>query len=652
VNLSQIKKSPISVVVFLLGAVLVIFGQSLIGNYPIDRRAGLLILVAFGLVFIFFGIWSIDKGLPRWLAAVVDWMSRQSINEWQFCCLIASLPLACVVPLFAGGEAKMISPVVALSSWLIAIGLILAGTWSMPAPLRRPPWRLVVLVIGMTGVAFLFRSILANRIPITLTGDEAAAGIAAEEFTRGAWNNIFITSWYAFPSFFFTIPAFFIGILGHTTLALRIPSALAGALTVTASFFVARAMFGTRTAWFTAAFLAVLHFHLHFSRIGLNNIWDGLWYVLAIGSLWVGWEKDRRNAYLLAGLSLGLSQYFYSSSHTLVVLILGWIIIAALIDRPRLKRAWPNLVIMFLVTGIVALPLAWFYIKHPNTFMEPMNRVALTSQWLHQEVINTGLPAWRIILRQVGLALGSYTYQPLRAWYTPNVPILRPFAAALFFIGIILLLLREQKWYIIPPLLWLFTFMAVGGFSESTPAAQRLVAAAPVCALVVGYGLSEGTALLEKVFEKGKRWITILSIVLMAALAIDELYFYFRVYTPYNALSVARSNDVIAQSLADYLETKPRDTQVIFFGSPNMGFYSIPSIQYLVPGIKGIDISETWSSKFKPQITSDHLLFVFLPNHLDQVVLVQADYPHGQLYSFQAADGNLLYDLYKVAQSP
>ncbi len=545
----------------------------------------------------------------------------------------------------------MISPVIAILAWFIAIGLVLAGTWSQPAPLRWPSWRLVVLFLGLTGLAFLIRVILANRIPITLTGDEAAAGIAAEDFTRGVWNNIFITAWYAFPSFFFTIPAFFIGLLGHTTLALRIPSALAGALTVTASFFVARAMFGNRTAWFTALFLAALHFDIHFSRIGLNNIWDGLWFVVSIGALWYGWEKDRRNAYLLAGLSLGISQYFYSSSRTILIVILGWIILAAIFDRPRLKRAWLNLVFMFLVAGIIALPLAWFYVKHPNTFMEPLNRVALTSQWLRQEVINTGSPAWKIILKQIGLALGSYTYEPLRAWYTPDVPLLRPFAAGLFLIGIILLFLRRQKWYIIPILLWLFVFMVIGGLSESTPAAQRYVAAAPVCALLVGFGLSESTAILEKVFEKGKRWIVIISILLMAVLALDELNFYFRVYTPNWAISTARSNDVIAQTLADYLKTKPQDTQVVFFGFPNMGYYSIPSIQYLVPNIKGIDINQPWSSESKSGITSNHLLFVFLPNNVDQIPPVQADYPGGKLNSIPAADGNLLYDLYEVTTS-
>lgn len=647
----QPKKSPISILLFLVGGILVVFGQNMIDEYPYDKRAEMLILLAFGLILVFFGIWIIDKGQPRWLTRILASLSNHSIKEWQLLCLFFSLPIVIVVPYAAGNDLKMINPILALSAWFMAIGLVLVGTWTQPGPLRWPSWQLVGLILGLTTTAFLLRAFQADRIPIILSGDEASVGITAGNFTNGSWNNIFITSWYAFPSFFFAIPSIFIGLLGHTTLALRLPSALAGALTVTATFFVARAMFGKRAAWFTAVFLAVFHFHIHFSRIGLNNIWDGLWYIVTIGALWYGWEKDRRNAYVLAGLSLGISQYFYSSGHTIPILILAWVILAAIFDRPRLKRAWVNLLILLIVAGIVSLPLIWHYVKYPNTFIEPMNRVVLTSAWLRQEAINTSTPAWKIVLKQVGLAIGSFTYEPLRAWYTPEVPLLRPFSAGLFLIGIILLFFRKQKWHIIPLVLWLFAFMAIGGLSESTPAAQRYVAAAPVCALLVGYGLSESTELLQKVFEKGKRWISIISIILVIILAVDELNFYFRIYTPHSVISLARENGTVAQTLANYLETQPKDTQVVFFGSPNMGYYSIPSIQYLVPNIKGIDINEPWPPTDKPDITSNHIIFVFLPNNVDQIPPIEADYPNGILTSIPAADGELLYKIYNVTNS-
>jgi 4-amino-4-deoxy-L-arabinose transferase-like glycosyltransferase len=633
---------------FLVGGILVVLGQNLISVYPYEKRAELLILVAFGLTLVIFGVWTFDKGYPRWFTRFQEKLARYAISEWQLLCFILAVPIVMIVPFAAGSNVKMVNPLAATFTWILAICLVIAGSWVKPASLKWPSWRLLALVFGLTISAFLLRALFADRIPILLNGDEGSSGLAAADFTNQVWNNIFITSWYGFPSFFFAIPAGFIGILGHTIYALRIPSAIAGALTVTASFFVARAMFGKRAAWFTAIFLATFNFHIYFSRIGLNNIWDGLWYIVTIGAFWYGWEKDRRNAFVLAGLSLGIAQYFYPSSHTLIVLLLSWVILAAIFDRPRLKIAWINLVITMFVAAIVALPLIWHYINFPDTFFEPMNRVGLTLAWLNQQVINTGIPAWKIVLNQGALALGSFTYDHLQAWYTPETPFLRPFSAALFLIGIVLLLLRKQKWHIIPLILWLFAFVAIGGLSESTPAAQRYVAAAPVCALLIGYGLSESAGLLEKVFYKKKQWINVITFILIAFLAVDELNFYFRVYTPHSSISLARSNGVIAQTLANYLETEPKDTEVIFFGFPSMGYYSIPSIQFLVPNVIGIDINEPWPPVSKPAISSNHLLFVFLPNNIDQVPNVMSDYPAGVLTSIPAVDGELLYKTYEV----
>ena len=652
VELTQPKKTHIPIILFLVGVAFVTFGQSLIAAYPQEQHANMLFVTFFGLALVTLAVLLIKNPHLAWLNSILSWADNHSIKSWQVFCLILSLPVAVIVPFAAGSGSMMIDPLVAILAWLIAIGLVLAGACTLAAPLRWPSWRLVTLALGFTFIAFLLRVVFVDRIPIMLTGDEGSAGLAAEEFLHGTWNNIFTTSWFAFPSFFFTIPAFFIGLFGHTTEALRIPSALAGALTVTATFFVARAMFGNRAAWFSAIFLAVLHFHIHFSRIGLNNIWDGLWYIVTIGALWYGWEKNIRNAFVLAGLTLGISQFFYSSSHTLLILVLGWIILTAIFDRARLKRSWVNILIMLCIAAIIILPLAWHYFKFPNTFLEPMDRVALTPAWVKFQASNTGAPIWKVVLKQAESALGSYTYSPLQAWYTPGVPLLRPFAAGLFLMGILLLVLRKGKWQIIPILLWLSAFILIGGLSESTPAAQRLVAAAPVCALMVGFGLSESAGLIENEFEKRKRWISAAAIIVIAILAANELYFYFKVYTSRISISEAQSNGVIAQSLANYLETRPKDTQVIFFGAPNMGFYSVPSIQFLVPEISGIDINEAWQEADMKNITSHHLLFVFLINNVDQVPAVRADYPGGKLTSVPALNGNLLYEKYEVTLSP
>ncbi len=89
-----------------------------------------------------------------------------------------------------------------------------------------------------------------------------------------------------------------------------------------------RALFDEWTGVFAGLLLAGSHFHIHYSRLGLNQSFDGLAYTAVLAALYVGWKQNRRSAFLLAGLGLGLSQYFYMSARALLVLVLAWVLLA------------------------------------------------------------------------------------------------------------------------------------------------------------------------------------------------------------------------------------------------------------------------------------------------------------------------------------
>jgi len=90
---------------------------------------------------------------------------------------------------------------------------------------------------------------------------------------------------------------------------------------------------------------------------------------------------------------------------------------------------------------------------------------------------------------------------------------------------------------------------------------------------------------------------------------------------------------------------------VAFFGGTRMGYYSISSTTYLAPHIEGLDFREPWGSANNPVITSDPVIFVFLPEQLDNLDLVQQDMPGGQLISEYDQQGGLLYLVYIVDHS-
>lgn len=304
------------------------------------------------------------------------------------------------------------------------------------------------------------------------------------QFIEGQYDNPFTVGWFSFPSLYYWLQSVGIRLLGQTTAGLRLMSAVAGAATVVAIYGWGRVMFNRLMGGIAAAFLLVAHFHIQFSRIGLNNIWDGLFLVIALAALWYGWKTGWRGAFIICGLATGLGQYFYVSMRILPVLLLLWVGAAAYFRAPTLRRRWPDLLLTGFIALTVFLPLLLYFADNPNEFNAPMQRVTLFDGWIEGEQLRTGETPMRIIVRQmVSTGLGI-THTPLRHWYNPGTPLLLPASAALFLLGLLWSLVAFDLRYL---LLWLplLAHVFLGGFSQDAPASQRFVFVMPVVIMFV-----------------------------------------------------------------------------------------------------------------------------------------------------------------------
>jgi 4-amino-4-deoxy-L-arabinose transferase-like glycosyltransferase len=645
-------QAPLRTSLLLVGAVLIILSQIVIQDLPVDQRNILVWLALVGIALFLASTINVlaNKQDPSRIEHIIRQIANCfHIADWQVVFLLTS-PLLSWVAWWAAGDArKMINPAVAIIAWVLAIATAIVGSFRGPLEGVKFEPRSLTLPLVLTLAAFLARGLAMDRFPIALTGDEGRDGLEAARVLKGELNNLFISAGYSFPSLFYFVQALSIRLLGQTTEALRLTSALAGALTVTALFYAGSVMFNQRTGFLAAIFLAAYSFHIHFSRIGLNNIWDGLWYIILIGALWHGWEHEQNKSFALAGFSLGMAQYFYPSGRALIIPIFGWLLLMGMFRREKFKRVFTGILIMFIVTSVIILPLAIFYWHHPDEFMAPLRRVSIFGPVLDGLVQSTGQPVWMIILNQIWKSLQGFTYLPVTFWYQPGTPLLRPVAASLFLLGLLLLLSRDRDGRFLLLALWILTFGLIGGLSESTPAAQRYVAAAPVCALLIGYGLNEITSIFEMLWPQLNRILEGAVIGVAFLLAMDELNFYFNTYTQKTIVEWSHNHTMIAQHLANYLEEKPANLQVAFFGAPSMGYYSVPSLQYLVPDVKGIDVTLPWESFDKSTITGTDLVFIFLPGHENELNTIKSDYPGGKTYREVASDGKTLYWYYEYA---
>jgi 4-amino-4-deoxy-L-arabinose transferase-like glycosyltransferase len=587
-------------------------------------------------------------GYPYWLSFLFKKLQAWlDVKGWQLFCLFLSPAFALVAWLSAGTERQMNNPMVAILSWILAIALVTLSGWQFTQNIKPIALRVMLLPLSLFLLALLVRGIYVTQIPIVLTGDEGSAGLSAVEFINGNTNNIFRVGWFSFPSLYFFIQSIPISLLGQTILAIRLSSIIAGSLCVVGVYLVGRAMFGEQTGLISALFLTSFHFHNHFSRIGLNNIWDSMWFIIVLGLLWAGYQHENRRLLILSGLALGFSQYFYISSRVMFILIPAWLFVVGLINPNRMRQLIPSLMIMGMAAFVVVLPLALYFLGNLNEFMAPMRRASVLGSWLLNETTITGQTQFQILLNQLWTSMQAYAHQPLRAWYTPGIPLLRPLPAALFFLGGILLLLKLRDNRTTLLAMWLIFITIMVGLSESTPAAQRYVAVSPAVAILVGIGLVGSADRLGKLWPQGKHLVNVAAIGLIIFIVLDDMRYYFLDYTPRS--DFGGENTMVAHQLAEYLMTQPEGLEVFFFGGTRMGYYSIPSLPFLAPHVKGIDINHPWGSPENPKPSSHNLLFVFLPDTQDELESVKSSFPGGYLMEVVKEDGRTLYWLYKYS---
>ena len=660
------------------GAALAIIGWALasliepptiaVEKLPKDIREVLAVIACSGLVFVILGLFTlVMKRLPGWLGHMAESASKWlGVRLWQVCCLLLSPFFTVIAALLGSGPlVRLLYPGLTILSWLAAIGLAVAGSLGRPARerLSRP---VLILFIVLVTFALAVRAVDNTHITATLTGDEGTTGLTAIAFRQGVANNIFSVGHRGFPLLYFFLQSLPIGLFGRTVAALRISSALVGALTVGAVFLAGNALFGRRTGLLAAIFLSAFHFHIHFSRIGLNNIWDGLSFTVVVGALWAGWRTGRRGYFVLAGISLGFAQYFYLTSRVLVVLVVAWLFIAmlfsALWDRPRIKTVLPGLTVMFLIAIVIVLPLGWHFARQPAEFKGSTNAQSVFGPWMEAATQNTGKSEIRILFDQIKLGFRGYVSTPVKWFYRPNVPILRQVPAVIFVLGLFFLLLRPRDLRTYLLALWLIAFGLVGAFSESTPAAQRYVAAAPACALVAGFAVAQLAGLLARLWPRAKAGVGVAALLFVALLAADDLRFYFTEYAP-NSYYKGKYDfegftSAVTMRLARYLRGYsgenfvPGDWQVMFYGPPNMRFYSTASMLYLVPSIKGVDVPLPWGEVNNPKPRTPNQIYVFLPHRQADLVAAQDALPGGRLVTELDDKGNLLYTLYQVPPDP
>ena len=227
-------------------------------------------------------------------------------------------------------------------------------------------------------VAAAFRLIDLDSIPRGFWVDEAITGQNAQHIlTDPTYRPIYLGGGNGEPAFYLYGIAGLIALLGPTVEAVRLGMAVAGVAGVAALYWFARPLFGTRVALVGAALLAVMSWHVNFSRIAFNPVWSIPVDLVAAGCLVRGLAGRGRGWYLAAGVGFGLGFHLYYISRAWLALIVLIVLYRLLTERGLWRRARGGLVLAGVAGVLTAAPILIYAAVAPADYFARAGAVSV-----------------------------------------------------------------------------------------------------------------------------------------------------------------------------------------------------------------------------------------------------------------------------------
>ncbi len=564
---------------------------------------------------------------------------------WRDWGRLAALSLSTAVGFVARGRPLGANYTALFLLWTLAVLGFCATFVSSFAAIRRRltlSKRTWLALGGLLLTALLLRVTALGRIPANLGGDEGTQARLGLQLLKGPLGNPFATGWYSVPNLSFLLYGATMRIAGATATGARLLSALVGTLTVLTTWGLGRALGGRRVGWIAAVVVAVSAYHVHFSRLASNQIFDPL---IATAVFWAlapvvrgQRAKMTRWRWGMAGLVSGFGWYLYFGARWVTVMVALIVLWRTLVAPRFLQRHRRGLALFFAGWLVVTLPLLFWYLTHPADLTARYNAVSIfASGWLEREVQITGKSAVTLLLQQGWKAVTAFHLTPDPTfWYRPERPLLDPMLGALMLVGMIAAVLRWRWPSRGLTLLWFgSTLIMAWVVTENPPSSQRGVLLIPAVALLCAWG-SEA---LFDLWSPRRQWVRVGVLGLLAVAVILNVGFYFVVYTPRRIYGNPTAE--VATEIARYIHSHPHPGEVYFFGRPHL-YWDFGTLAFLLRDQPGQDVPPEQI----PEGVTRPARFVFVFDRTATLDDVRQRYPGGEVTTLEADDDRLLAVIY------
>jgi 4-amino-4-deoxy-L-arabinose transferase-like glycosyltransferase len=375
--------------------------------------------------------------------------------------------------------------------WLTSLALLIAAAWQRGSSRScSPQWReeagpelseraaLLGLLLVLCLAAAL-RMIALEDVPGLIDPDEGRQGRTAELLWRHGFPDAFGLGWNVFPNLAYMTEYVWVQLLGTSNANLRLSAATIGVLSLVPAFFWARRWWGNVVALLAVLLLAINRDHIHWSRVGLNNIQQ----VLVAGLMLAAFARvlcSRRSIdWVWLGLATGLAFHTYHAAKLFPALLGVAAVLFAAGMRGflalQLRGAWLGLLAFILCLGPLMVTMVEgreaFYGGTSNRF----DLFLLSEAYQRGDVVQVR----DYIYRHVVGCLLSFISVPHEG------PTLDPFVAVPFLVGAGWTLWRWRDPRHLVLLIWTIGILVIGGMiTDYPPWKARLIGFLPAVCVI------------------------------------------------------------------------------------------------------------------------------------------------------------------------
>jgi hypothetical protein len=573
--------------------------------------------------------------------------------------LYLSLPLALAAFLTLGGNRFTMLNV---TLWALAILFTALAFWQGEYPFKgwwlwikahlHLPWKLSIstwtlLILSAAVLVIFFRTYRVDQVPPEMVSDHAEKLLDVWDVLHGQ-TSIFFPRNTGREAIQMYLTAGIIQLFntGYTFISLKIGTILAGLLTLPYLYLLGKELGNRRVGLFAMLLAGIAYWPNVISRVGLRFPLYPLFVAPTLYYLIRGLRTSNRNDFILAGLALGIGLHGYTPIRILPLVVLVAVGLYLLHPQARGKRLQTvsGLLVLVLVSLILFLPLLRFALEYPTLFdLRAFSRLGTTERPLPG-------PALVLFIKNLWNASIMFFWSDGQIWVhsVTNSPALDIISAALYYLGVVLLLIRyirRRTWQdlflvLSVPLLMLPSILSLA-FPDENPALNRAAGAIIPVFLIVGIALDGLMSAMENQTPSKVgstlAWGMAVILIFFAALGNYDLVFnqYQRAYelSSWNTSEMGKVvhdfGDIYGSTDTAYVVPYPYwvDTRLVGMNAGD------PSRDYAIPPDQ---ISLTLNDP-RPK------MFLVNPEDQADLDLLRQLFPHGNVSTYESQVGKNYY---------